>query len=257
MIHPTAIIDPEARLDASVRVGPYSIIGAGVEIGADTEVGPHVVLRGPMRIGRGNRIFQFCSLGEISQDKTARDDDPTSVEIGDGNVFREYVTVQRGTLKDSGVTRIGDDNLFMNHAHIAHDCVVGSHTVIANAATLAGHVSVEDWVILGGGTLVHQFCQLGAHCFTAGGAVVLRDVPPYVMSEGQPAAPRGVNKEGLRRRGFSAEAINEIDAIYRLIYRSGKRMVEVKAALAEQAATSDIAAGMLAFLERSRRAIQR
>jgi UDP-N-acetylglucosamine acyltransferase len=257
VIHPTAIIDPCAKLDADVSVGPYSIIGADVEVGAGTEIGPHVVLKGPMRIGRNNHIFQFCSLGEISQDKTAKVDDATAVEIGDGNTIREYVTIQRGTLKDTGITRVGNDNLLMNHVHIAHDCVVGDNVILANGTTLAGHVSIEDWVILGGATLVHQFCQLGAHCFTAGGAVVLRDVPPYVMSEGQPASPRGVNKEGLRRRGFSAAQIEEVESIYRLLYRSGKLMAEVKTTLAERAEASEIAAGMLAFLERSRRAIQR
>lgn len=256
-IHPTAIIEDGAALDPTVSVGPYSIIGAGVRLGADCVVGPHVVLRGPLRAGCRNRFFQFCSIGEISQDLTARADDDTSVEIGDDNTFREYVTVQRGTLKDHGVTTVGDNNLLMNQVHLAHDCRIGNHNVLANGVALAGHVDIEDYAILGGFTLVHQFCRMGSYCFTGGGSVVLRDVPPWVMSEGSPAGPRGINKEGLRRRGFDAEQIREVQSLYKLLYRENRRLSEVREVLQERAAGSPQAARLLRFLEQSKRSVQR
>ncbi|MES0874243.1 acyl-ACP--UDP-N-acetylglucosamine O-acyltransferase [Sinimarinibacterium thermocellulolyticum] len=256
-IHPTAIVDREAELDDTVEVGPYTVIGAGVRIGANTWIGPHVVLRGPMTIGRDNRIFQFASLGEISQDKTARHDDDTRVEIGNGNTIREYVTIQRGTLKEQGLTRVGDDNWIMAQCHIAHDCLIGSQTVLANGTTLAGHVTVEDHVGLGGYTLVHQFCRIGAHAYTGGGAVVLRDLPPFVIAEGQPARPRGINTEGLKRRGFTAQDIEAIKDAYKVIYLSGALMSEVKLRLAEMAKRSPHVGRMLAFIESSKRALSR
>ncbi|PPE72268.1 acyl-[acyl-carrier-protein]--UDP-N-acetylglucosamine O-acyltransferase [Solimonas fluminis] len=256
-IHPTAIVDAGARLHPTVEVGPYTVIGADVEIGENSWIGPHVVLRGPMKIGRDNRIFQFSSIGEISQDKTARYDDATSVEIGDGNTIREYVTIQRGTLKDTGVTRVGNDNWIMANVHIAHDCVVGSHTILANGTTLAGHITIEDYAGLGGYTLVHQFCRIGAHAFTGGGTVVLRDLPPFVIAEGQPARPRGINSEGLKRRGFTAEQIDQIKDAYKLIYMSGSIMAEVKEKLAEMARSSEHAGAMLRFIETSKRSLSR
>lgn len=256
-IHPTAIVDRKAELHDSVEVGPYAIIDVGVTIGAGTWIGPHVVLRGPMRIGRDNRIFQFCSLGEISQDKSARYEDDTRVEIGDGNTIREYVTIQRGTLKEKGLTRVGNDNWIMAQAHIAHDCSVGSHTILANGTTLAGHVTIEDWVGLGGYTLVHQFCRVGCHAYTGGGSVVLRDLLPYVIAEGQPARPRGINGEGLKRRGFGAEDIERIKSAYKLIYLSGMVMSEVKEKLATLAQESAHVARMLEFIESSKRALSR
>jgi UDP-N-acetylglucosamine acyltransferase len=256
-IHPTAIIDPKAELDDSVEVGPYTVIDAAVRVGANTWIGPHVVLRGPMNIGSDNRIFQFCSLGEISQDKSARREDATRVEIGNGNSIREYVTIQRGTLKEQGLTRIGDDNWIMAQAHIAHDCIVGSQTILANGTTLAGHVLIEDNVGLGGYTLVHQFCRIGAHAYTGGGAVVLRDLPPFVIAEGQPARPRGINSEGLKRRGFGADDIEAIKDAYKLIYLSGMLMSEVKRKLAEMAQRSQHVGRMLAFIESSKRALSR
>jgi len=260
-IHPTAVVDPEARLDSSVEVGPYSVIGPGVEIGANTRVGPHAVLRGPMTIGRDNRIFQFTSLGEISQDKTAKDGDPTSVVIGDGNVIREFVTIQRGTMKEyetkRGVTRVGDRNWIMNYCHIAHDCTVGSDTIFANNASLAGHVEIGDWVILGGYTLVYQFCRIGAHAFTAYSTGLSGDVPPFVMVQGSPAEPRSINKEGLRRRNFRPEDIDAIEEAYKLIYRSGKVLSEVKKELAEMAAASPQVRLMLDFIETAKRPLQR
>lgn len=256
-IHPTAIVDAAARVAPGVEIGPYSIVGAGVEIGEGTWIGPHVVLRGPMRIGRNNRIHPFASLGAVSQDKSAKEDDDTRVEIGDGNTIREYVTIQRGTLKDTGVTRVGDDNWLMANAHVAHDCTVGSHTIFANGATLAGHVAIHDHAILGGYTLVHQHCRIGAHAFTGGGAVVLRDLPPFVMAEGQPARPRGINSEGLKRRGFAAADIERIKDAYKLIYLSGLVLAEVKRRLAEGARDSVHLAAMLAFIEGSKRALSR
>lgn len=256
-IHPTAVIDARAELHASVEVGPYSVIGAGVSIGENTWIGPHVVLQGPMTIGRDNKIFQFASLGEISQDKSAKRDDATRVEIGDGNTIREYVTIQRGTLKEQGLTRVGNDNWIMANAHIAHDCMVGSHCVLANGTTLAGHITIEDWVGLGGYTLVHQFCRIGSHAYTGGGSVVLRDLPPFVMAEGQPARPRGLNSEGLKRRGYSPEDIEQIKEAYKLIYLSGQLMAEVKVKLAEMAKHSAHVGRMLAFIETSKRALSR
>jgi UDP-N-acetylglucosamine acyltransferase len=255
-IHPTALVDPKARLHDSVQVGPYSIIGPDVEIGEGTWIGPHVVIHGPTVIGSNNRIFQFASLGEGPQDKKYRGE-PTRLTIGDGNTIREYVTMNRGTVQDLGETRVGNDNWVMAAAHIAHDCVVGNHTILANSVLLAGHVTIGDWAILGGFAGIHQFCQVGAHSFVAGGAVVLRDVPPFVMSEGQPARPRGINKEGLRRRGFTPEDITEIEEIYRLVYRSGRVMAQVKEALGQRAAGSIHAAGMLDFINKSKRALQR
>ncbi len=210
-IHPTAIIDAKAELHGSVEVGPYSIIGAGVEIGEDSWIGPHAVLTGPLKLGKRNKVYQFASVGELSQDKTATPDQPTCTLIGDDNVVREYVSIQRGTMKEyetkRGETRIGDRNLIMNYCHIAHDCVVGSDTIFANNASLAGHVEIGDWVILGGYTLVYQFCRIGPHAFTAYAAGLSGDVPPFVMVQGSPADARAINKEGLRRRGFKPEEI--------------------------------------------------
>jgi UDP-N-acetylglucosamine acyltransferase len=256
-IHPTAIVDAKARLHGSVTVGPYSIIGPFVEIGEGTKIGPHVVLKGPMTIGRNNTIFQFASLGEVAQDKTVKDADATRVEIGDGNMIREYVTINRGTLKEQGVTRIGNDNWIMAGGHIAHDCRVGDHAILANCVLLAGHVTIEDWAILGGFTGVHQFCRVGVHAFCGGGSVVLRDVLPFVMVQGNPAEARAINAEGLRRRGFSADDIGAIKDAYKLLYVSKRPMAEIKAGLAEQAKGSAHVRLMLESLENSKRSIAR
>jgi UDP-N-acetylglucosamine acyltransferase len=260
-IHPSAIIDPKARLHGSVEVGPYTVIGANVEIGADTRVGSHAVLQGPMTVGSRNVIFPFVALGAISQDKTATEGDPTSVVIGDGNTIREFVTIQRGTMKEydtkRGVTRIGDRNWIMNYCHIAHDCTVGSDTIFANNASLAGHVEIGDWVILGGYTLVYQFCRIGAHAFTAYSTGLSGDVPPFVMVQGAPAEPRSINKEGLRRRNFKPEEIEAIEEAYKVIYRSGKVMAEVKATLAGMAKSSPGVRQMLEFIESGKRPLQR
>ena len=236
MIHATAIIHPGARLGAGVSVGPYSIIGEHVEIGDNTRIGPHVVISGHTRIGCDNRIFQFSSIGEIPQDKKYGGE-PTRLEIGDRNTIREYCTLNLGTAQDVGVTRVGDDNWIMAYVHIAHDCQVGNKTIFANNAQLAGHVHVGDWAIFGGYTGVHQFCRIGAHTMTAVGTVILQDVPPYVMAAGNSATPYGINAEGLKRRGFSADALNVLKRAYRTLYKSGLMLDEAKARLEEDAKT--------------------
>lgn len=256
-IHPTAIIDPSAQLHETVEVGPYSIVGANVRIDEGTWVGPHVVLKGPMTIGKRNRIFQFSSVGEISQDMTARDDDDTRVEIGDDNVIREYVTVQRGTLKEQGLTRIGNKNWIMAYCHVAHDCIIGDYNIFANGTTFAGHVTVEDHVVLGGATLIHQFTRLGSHSFSAGGTGITRDVPPFTVVQYNPAVPRGVNLEGLKRRGFTADDIAEVKQAYKLLFVADLPAAEARAQLAELAKTSVHAARMHTFVENAKRLIQK
>lgn len=256
-IHPTAVIDAQARLHETVEVGPYSVIGPGVEVGEGTWIGPHVVLNGPMTIGRGNRIFQFASLGEVSQDKTARADEATRVEIGDGNTIREYVTINRGTLKERGLTRVGHDNWIMAGTHIAHDCIVGDHTILANCVMLAGHVVVDDWAILGGYSGVHQFCRVGQGAFSGGGSIILGSVPPFVMVQGNPAEPRAINSEGLKRRGYAADDIGAIKDAYKLIYLSGRPMAEIKAELAEQGRRNAHVALMSEFLDTLKRPLAR
>jgi UDP-N-acetylglucosamine acyltransferase len=225
VIDARAIISPQAQLASDVTVGPFSIIGPDVQIGPGTVVGPHAVINGPTVIGADNRIFQFASIGDAPQDKKYKGE-PTRLEIGDRNVFRESCTVNRGTIHDKGVTRIGNDNLFMAYSHVAHDCQVGSNTVFANCAALGGHVEIGDWVTLGGLTAVHQRCKVGAHAFLAGGCIVQRDVPPYVMVAGNPAIPHVVNSEGLKRRGFSEEQIRNIREAYRIVYRSDLKLAD-------------------------------
>ncbi len=247
VIDPRAVVDPGAELDEGVEVGPFAVIGPGVRIGAGTRIGPHAVLRGPTVIGRDNRIYQFASIGDDPQDKKYGGE-PTRLEIGDRNVIREYTTINRGTVQGGGVTRVGDDNWIMAYVHIAHDCRVGNHTVFANGASLAGHVEVDDHAILGGFTLVHQFCRLGAHCFTAFGSAIAKDVPPYVTVGGHPARPHGINAEGLRRRGFAPEAIRAIREAYRLLYRSGLRREEATERIAEMAAGRPELEPLVAFL---------
>lgn len=256
MIDAHAIVSPEAQLAADVSVGPFSIIGAGVAIGARTVVGPHVVINGPTLIGADNRIFQFASLGDAPQDKKYQGE-PTRLEIGDRNIFRENCTANRGTTHDRGVTRIGSDNLFMAYSHVAHDCMIGSNTVFANCAALGGHVEVGDWVILGGLTAVHQFTKIGAHAFLAGGAIVTRDVPPYVMVAGNPAAPHAVNSEGLRRRGFGEEQIRNIRDAYRVLYRSGLLLADALARLEPQATRFPEIRAFVDFIHASTRSIVR
>jgi UDP-N-acetylglucosamine acyltransferase len=219
LIHPTAVVEPAARIASGVIIGPYSVIGANVEIAANCNIGAHVVIGGRTRLGENNRIYPFASLGLEPQDKKYAGED-TALEVGDGNTIREYVTVNRGTVQDAGVTRIGDDNWIMAYVHIAHDCRIGNHCVLANNATLAGHVEIGDYVTLGGSSLVHQFCRFGAHAFSAYGARINKDVPPFVtVSEGK-ARPRGLNAEGLKRRGFDEQRIRVLKEAYRLLYRS-------------------------------------
>ncbi len=256
MIHPTAIVEPGARIGNKVSIGAYSIIGANVEIGDGTEIGPHVVIKGHTRIGRDNRIFQFCSLGEVPQDKKYAGED-TRLEIGDRNTIREFCTFNLGTVQDAGVTRIGNDNWIMAYVHIAHDCQVANHTTFANNAQLAGHVHVDDWAILGGYTGVHQFCRVGAHVMTAVGTVILQDVPPYLMAAGNTAQPYGINVEGLKRRGFTAEAITALKRAYRTIYKSGLLLEEAKAKLAEEAKAQPDVQRFVDFLADSKRGIIR
>jgi UDP-N-acetylglucosamine acyltransferase len=255
-IHPSAIVDPGARIAPDVEIGPYCVVGAQVEIGEGTWIGAHVVLDGNLRIGKRNRIFHFASLGAAPQDKKYAGED-TRVEIGDGNTIREYVTVNRGTAQDVGVTRLGDDNWLMAYVHLAHDCQVGSHTIFANCTQLAGHVTIEDWVILGGFSAVHQFVRVGAHAFTGMGSAMSQDVPPYVTAAGNLASPHGLNTRGLSRRGFSADAITAIKRAYRTVYRSGLSLEEAKRELAAPAAASPEVRYFLEFLERSKRGIIR
>lgn len=256
MIHPTAIVEPGARLGARVRVGPYSIIGSDVSISDDTIVGPHVVITGHTSIGRENNFYQFCSIGEAPQDKKYKGE-PTRVEIGDRNTFREYCTVNRGTALDVGVTRVGNDNWFMTNIHIAHDCQIGSNVVFANNTHLGGHVHVDDFAILGGFTGVHQFCHVGAHCITSVGSAVLQDLPPYVLAQGDPAKPHGINSKGLRRRGFSAEAILRIKRAFKTLYRSGLSLEEAKAQIAQQAEQGAELKVIVEFLRSATRGIMR
>ena len=255
-IHPTALVAPDAELDPSVEVGAYALIGPGVQIGANTRIGPHAVVQGPTRIGVDNQIFQFASVGSAPQDKKYRGE-ATRLEIGDRNVIRECVTLNRGTTKEAGVTTIGNDNLFMAYSHVAHDCHVGNQCVLANNATLGGHVHLGDWVIMGGLSAIHQFCKVGAHAFIANNAAVTRDVPPYVMTVGQPAAAHSVNSEGLKRRGFSPEQVRNIRNAFRLLYRSGLKLAEATTQLAAMAQEQPELRLIVEFLPQSTRSIVR
>lgn len=256
MIHPSAIVDPAAILAEDVSVGPFSIIGPDVEIGSGTTVGPHVVIKGPSRIGRDNRIFQFASVGEDPQDKKYQGE-ITQLEIGDRNVVREYCTIHRGTAQDQSLTRIGSDNLLMAYTHVAHDCVIGDGVIMANGASLAGHVSVDDHAILGGFSLVHQFCRIGRHSFSGMGSVISRDIPPYVMVGGSPTKPRGINNVGMERRGYDAEAILQIKRAFKVIYKSRLKLEEAIENLAAMAEQSPEILPMLEFLQQSGRSIIR
>lgn len=219
-IHPTALVDPSAQLAHDVAVGAYSIIGPHVRIGAATVVGPHCVIEGHTTIGQGNRIFQFASLGAAPQDKKYAGE-PTRLEIGDGNTIREFVTINTGTVQDAGATRLGDDNWVMAYVHIAHDCQLGNHIILANSVQLAGHVHLGDWVFLGGLTGVHQFVRVGAHAMTAFQSRLAQDVPPFVTAGGNPSEAQSINAEGLRRRGYTPERIAVVKQMYRLLYRKG------------------------------------
>ncbi|MBK8335339.1 MAG: acyl-ACP--UDP-N-acetylglucosamine O-acyltransferase [Sterolibacteriaceae bacterium] len=255
-IHPTAIVHPAARIGVGVSVGAYSVIDEHVEIGAGTSVGHHCVITGRSRIGRENRIFHFCSIGEEPQDKKY-DEEATRLEIGDRNTIREYCTLNTGTAQDSGVTRVGCDNWIMAYVHVAHDCVVGDHTVFANNATLAGHVHVGDWAILGGFTGVHQFCRVGAHSFCGVGTVLLQDLPPFVICAGNPAVPRSINAEGLKRRGFSPDSIAAIKRAYKLLYRNGLSFDQARTQIADLVLAVPELAPLASFLAESGRGVIR
>lgn len=256
MIHPTAIVHHGARLASDVEVGPYAVIGDAVEVGAGSSIGAHAVINGPTRIGRDNRIFQFVSLGEMPQDKKYRGE-RTSLEIGDGNTIREFCTFNRGTVQDAGATRVGNDNWIMAYVHLAHDCQIGSHTVFANNAQLAGHVHVGDHAILGGFTVVHQYVRIGAHAITAMGTIVLQDIPPFVTAAGNTAKPYGINSEGLKRRGFSTETIAQIKRAYKSLYRSGLSLEDARLAIARQFTECAALGPLVDFLDQSSRAIIR
>ncbi len=256
MIDPRSVIDPAARIAENVRIGPYAVIGADVEIGSGSRVGPHVVINGPARIGADNTIYQFASIGDTPQDKKYSNE-PTLLVIGNRNVIREYVTINRGTVQDEGITRVGDDNWIMAYAHIAHDCRVGNHTVFANGATLGGHVRVDDYATLGGFTLVHQRCLIGSYAFSAYGSGIHKDIPPYVLVSGSPAHPHGLNKEGLRRHGFSNKAQQDLQKAYRYIYREGLPLGKAIVKLRELSAECREVDILLDFLQQQTRGIIR
>jgi UDP-N-acetylglucosamine acyltransferase len=239
-IHPAALVDPGASLDDDVEVGPFAVVGAGVRIGAGTRILAHATVEGPTTMGRGNVVHPHATIGGPPQDKKYRGE-PTTLVIGDGNTFRECVTVNRGTVQDQGVTRIGDDNWIMAYVHVAHDCRIGSHTILANTTNLGGHVELGDWVILGGCTQVHQFCKVGAHAMTGTGTIVLHDVPPYVMASGNPSAPHGLNAEGLKRRGFEPDTVALLRRAYRTLYRSELTLAQAREQLEAQLAALDAA----------------
>jgi UDP-N-acetylglucosamine acyltransferase len=259
LIHPTAIIDPSAELDPSVGVGAYSVIGAGVQIGANTCIEPHVVIKGPTRIGADNHIYQFASLGDNPQDKKYDGEENTFLEIGDRNEIREYCTMNRGTAQGGGITKIGSDNWIMAYTHIAHDCIVGNHTIFANGASAAGHVRIDDHVILGGFTGIHQFCWLGAHSFMGAGSIIFKDVPPYVMVWGNRAEPYGINKEGLKRRGFDNDTIGTLHQAYKLIYKKNLTTAQAIEQLTQlqQETHCDALSPLVEFLQHSTRGIVR
>jgi UDP-N-acetylglucosamine acyltransferase len=257
LIHPSAIVDAGALLGAGVEVGPWTVIGDGVEIGDGSVIGAHCVLKGPTRIGRENRIYSFCTIGEDPQDKKFKGDFPVRLEIGDRNTIREYSSINRGTPGGGGITSVGNDNWIMSYCHIAHDCHIGNHTIFANNATLAGHVEIGDYAILGGFTGVHQFCRVGESSFTAISAVIVKDVPPFVMAEGNTARARAINREGLKRRGIERTTIEAIKRAYKTLYRQGLLLEQALEQLAEPAREFPEVARLVDFIRASRRGIVR
>jgi UDP-N-acetylglucosamine acyltransferase len=259
-VHPTAIVDPKAELDASVSVGPYAVIGPQVRIGAGSSIGAHCTIDGHTTIGSDNRIFQFASIGAPPQDKKYSGE-PTRLEIGNGNTIREFVTVNTGTVQDAGVTRLGDDNWIMAYVHIAHDCQLGSHLILANAVQLAGHVHLGDWVFLGGLSGVHQFVRVGAHAMTGFQTRLAQDVPPFVTAAGNPAQAQGINQEGLRRRGYTPERIAVVKQMHKSLYRQGLTLADARTAIAQLSDASPEARAdvelMLGFLASAERGIVR
>ena len=256
MIDPRAVVSPQAQVAPGVEIGPFSIIGAEVSIDSGTWIGPHAVINGPTQIGKDNKIFQFASLGTAPQDKKYNGE-PTRLHIGDRNVFREFCTVNRGTVLDRGVTQIGNDNLLMSYSHVGHDCTLGDNIVMSNVATLGGHVEIGDCVNLGGLSAVHQHTKVGAYCFIGNNAAVTRDVPPYILAVGQPAIPHSVNIVGLQRRGFTPEQVLNIRRAYRLLYRSGLKLQAAMDRLEEAAATQPEIRPFVDFIKSSTRSIVR
>lgn len=256
VIHPQAIIEPGAKIGKNVKVGPWTHIGNDVVIGDDCIIHSHVVIKGPTTIGSSNHIFQFCSVGEDCQDKKYAGE-ATRLEIGDNNVFRESCTIHRGTVQDNSVTIIGSDNLFMAGAHVAHDCIIGDNGIFANNITLAGHVHIGDWVIMGGMSGAHQFCKIGSHAFVGGGAIVLKDIPPYIMASGHPAKPFGLNSEGLKRRGFATDEILQVRRSYKELYRKNQTITQASAAIEELSPGFPAVQEFLTFLTNSNRGIIR
>lgn len=255
-IHPQALVDPKAELDASVEVGAFAIIGPDVKIGAGTVIGPHAILKGPTEIGQRNKIFQFASVGEDCQDKKYNGE-PTRLVIGDDNVIREGATLHRGTVQDRGITQIGSGNLLMCYVHVAHDCVIGDRVIMANNTAVAGHVHVGDGVILGGGTLVHQFCRIGPYAMTAAGTVVLQDIPAFVTCSGNRAEPHGMNVEGMRRRGVHSDVINRLREAYKTVYRRGLTLDQAIAEIEQNLGDSAEVTTFLDTLKSSQRGIVR
>jgi len=256
MIHATAIIDPSSTVADGVEIGPYTVIGANVSIDSGTIIGPHVTINGTTTIGKNNRIYQFSSIGEDPQDKKYAGE-KSFLEIGDNNEIREFTTIHRGTTQDKNITIIGSNNLFMAYSHVAHDCVIGDDVILANAASLGGHVHIGNNVILGGFSIVHQFCHLGDHCFSAMGSAISKDVPPFVMVGGRPTKPHGINSVGLDRRGFSQDAILQIKRAYKTLYKSGLPLADATKALADTAKDQPEILMMVEFLENSSRSILR
>jgi UDP-N-acetylglucosamine acyltransferase len=255
-IHPQAIVDASAKLAPDVTVGPWSYIGPHVEIEAGTEIMSHVVIKGPTRIGKHNKIYQFSSVGEDCQDKKYAGE-PTELVIGDHNIIRESCTIHRGTVQDKGITVIGSHNLLMAYVHVAHDCILGDNIILANNTTLAGHVEVSDWAILGGGTMVHQFCKIGEHAMSAGGSIVLRDIPAFVMASGQSASAHGLNSEGLKRRGFTPEEMSLLKKAYKIVYRQGNTVEQALQQLAEMANQSSVVERFMRSIQNSVRGVVR
>ena len=256
MIHPQAIVDPGAIIGKNVHLGPFSVIGPGVEIGYDTWIGPHVVINGPTRIGKNNRIYQFASLGDAPQHLGYKGE-PTRLEIGDRNIIREYCTFSRGTVAGGGVTRIGHDNFIMAYCHVAHDCRVGNHTIFANGTSLAGHVTIEDYVIFGGFTMVHQFCRVGAYTMTGIATVTFKDIPPYLLAAGNTAKPHGLNIRGLKRRQFSVSSIESLRRAYKILYKSGLLLEEAVAQLTAMGKENAEVNYFVHFIQASERGIIR
>jgi len=256
MIHKQAIIEPSAIIGKNVTIGPWTYVGENVVIGDDCEISSHVVIKGPTRIGNGNRIFQFASIGEDCQD-LKYDNEPTELVIGDNNVFRESCTIHRGTIQDQSLTQIGSNNLFMAYTHVAHDCMVGNHCILANNASIAGHVHVGDYAILGGMTGVHQFCHIGAHTFVAASSLVLKDIPPYVMASGHGAAPFGLNSEGLKRRGFESSDILNIKRAYKILYRKGFKVEQALVEIEKMSIETPALVTFIDFIKNSARGIIR